>query len=248
MDTKTRKTVTVDGKALRYSIDGRPVICAILAEMEATDREVFLGDPGMVAIGQRVGYQSTGMEQAVTTFDQPENRTLAARLREANAYLDRTCVAFDHDVAAATGMLLNAARAAAKPEALTSAQKPWQANAKEGLLISSEGIGAFYSAAARIDLEIQVDPSGKTEKASAAEWLRRIQVRQFGTAEVQAHNAATAIAETDEGIDEATVNATFSTLLEESADTSSLPATTRRAIARIGSGNGRVDAGAPASA
>lgn len=239
MKTTERKTVVVNPKALRYSIDGKPVICAIFAQMETTDREALIGDPGMVAIAQRVGYDSAELRQAVETIGKPQNRTLAERLRDANAYLDRTCVAFDHDVAAATGFLLNAAKAAAKPETLTDAQQPWKAGSKEALLISGDGIGAFYSAAASIDLEVEIG-SGQTEKATAAEWLRRLQVKQFGSAEVQAHNAVTAIAETDEGINEATVNATFATLMADSADTTRLPATSRRAFARIGArgGNG----------
>lgn len=227
------QTVRVNKETRGIYIDGREVVTQILQAMEQQDGGVYHDSPGFTAVASLVGYDSAQVRSAKATLASTAE-AIARRIEEGMAYVERIAIGHDSVAGRATAFLNNAIRAAYRPEDIQDEQAPWKADSKKGLLISEEGIEAFFRTAAALNLEIETG-DGNLECKPAAAWLRLLPLEQFAAAEVQAFNVACATAE--EGtLTAANLAETFGALNQEAApvDEAGLQVPRTAAIRRIG--------------
>lgn len=227
------RTVRVNKNTLRYNIDGRELVTQILQAMEREDTNVYQANPGFTAVASLVGYDSSQVRSAKAKIAETA-KVIAQRIEQGMTYVERIAIGHDRMAGRATAFLNNAIRAAYRPDDLEAAQSPWKTDAKTGLLITEDGIEAFFRTAAALNLEIETG-NGNLECKPAAAWLRQLPLEQFAAAEVQAFNVACATAE-EGALTAANLADTFGTLNQEAApvDEAELQVQRTAAVRHIG--------------
>lgn len=228
------QTVRVNKQTLGHYIDGSEVITQILQAMERQDPGVYHDSPGLTAVATLVNYDSAQVRSAKATLASTAE-AIARRIEEGMAYVERIAIGHDSVAGRATAFFNNAIRAAYRPDDLEDEQAPWKTDNKQDLLISEEGIEAFFRTAATLQLEIETG-NGNLERKPAAAWLRQLPLEQFAAAEVQAFNVACATAE-EGALTAANLAETFGALIQEAApvDEAGLQVQRTAAVRRIGS-------------